>query len=152
MLRETNQTHGLTVLLQEQVNDQCHCEERDSEGDKPDERAICLYETALDFTIDGRNASQVASAGEQKMVVMFLKFAKLQLFREKFDEPAIFLLDDIDAELDYEILQELLTRLPPQTQVFATSAKERFLPALETGVHRRLTIENGQVTTVRDFN
>jgi DNA replication and repair protein RecF len=105
----------------------------------------------LDFTIDGRNAAEVASAGEQKMVVLFLKFAKLELFREKFDEPAIFLLDDIDAELDYEILQKLLTRLPPKTQVFATSAKERFLPALETGVHRRLTIENGRVTTVRDF-
>jgi DNA replication and repair protein RecF len=105
----------------------------------------------LEFTIDGRNASEVASSGELKMVVLFLKFAKLELFREKFDEPAVFLLDDIDAELDYEILQKLLTKLPPQTQVFATSAKERFLPALETGVHRRLTIENGQVTTVRDF-
>ena len=106
----------------------------------------------LDFTLDSRNASEVASAGEQKMVVMFLKFAKLELFRDKFDEPAIFLLDDIDAELDYEILQKLLSRLPSKTQVFATSAKERFLPALETGAHRRLTIENGQVTAVRDFN
>jgi DNA replication and repair protein RecF len=106
----------------------------------------------LDFTIDGRNASEVASSGEQKMAVMFLKFAKLELFRSKFDEPAIFLLDDIDAELDYEILEKLLSRLPPKTQVFATSAKERFLPALETGSHRRLTIENGQVTGVRDFN
>jgi DNA replication and repair protein RecF len=105
----------------------------------------------LEFTIDGRNASEVASSGELKMVVLFLKFAKLELFREKFDEPAVFLLDDLDAELDYEILQKLLTKLPLQTQVFATSAKERFLPALETGVHRRLTIENGQVTTVRDF-
>jgi DNA replication and repair protein RecF len=105
----------------------------------------------LDFTIDGRNAAEVASAGEQKMVVMFLKFAKMALFREKFDEPAIFLLDDIDAELDLEILQKLLSRLPPQTQVFATSAKERFLAALEAGVHRRLTIENGRVTTSQDF-
>jgi recombinational DNA repair ATPase RecF len=75
----------------------------------------------------------------------------MALFREKFDEPAIFLLDDIDAELDLEILQKLLSRLPPQTQVFATSAKERFLAALEAGVHRRLTIENGRVTTSQDF-
>lgn len=105
----------------------------------------------LDFTIAGRHASEVASAGELKMVVLFLKFAKLELFREKFDEPAIFLLDDIDAELDYEILQKLLARLPSQTQVFATSAKERFLAALEVGVRRRLTIENGRVTTARDF-
>ena len=106
----------------------------------------------LDFTIDGRMAAEVASAGEQKMIVMFLKFAKLELFREKFDEPALFLLDDIDAELDLEILQKLLSRLPSKTQVFATSAKEHFIAALESGQRRRLSIENGRVITVRDFS
>jgi DNA replication and repair protein RecF len=105
----------------------------------------------LEFTIDGRNASEVASAGEQKMIVLFLKFAKLELFRQKFDEPAIFLLDDLDAELDLEILQKLLSKLPSFTQVFATSAKERFLTILEAGPHRRLSIENGIVTTSHDF-
>ena len=85
------------------------------------------------------------------MLVLFLKFAKLELFRRKFDEPAIFLLDDLDAELDLEILQNLLSKLPPSTQVFATSAKERFLAALEAGPHRRLVIENGRVTSSRDF-
>jgi DNA replication and repair protein RecF len=105
----------------------------------------------VDFTLDSRNASEVASAGEHKMLVLFLKFAKLELFRRKFDEPAIFLLDDLDAELDLEILQKLLSKLPPSTQVFATSAKERFLAALEAGAHRRLVIENGAVTTSQDF-
>ena len=105
----------------------------------------------VDFTIDGRTAAEVASAGEQKMLVLFLKFAKLELFRSKFDEPALFLLDDLDAELDLEILQNLLTRLPPQTQVFVTSAKERFVAALEAGAHRRLVIENGTVTAFQDF-
>jgi DNA replication and repair protein RecF len=106
----------------------------------------------VDFTLDSRNASEVASAGEQKMLVLFLKFAKLELFRRKFDEPAIFLLDDLDAELDLEILQKLLSKLPPSTQVFATSAKERFLAALETGARRRLVIENGGVTISQDFH
>jgi DNA replication and repair protein RecF len=105
----------------------------------------------VEFTIDGRNASEVASSGEQKMLVLFLKFAKLELFRSKFDEPAVFLLDDVDAELDLEILENLLTRLPSKTQVFATSAKERFLAALTTGPHRRLSIENGHVTVAQDF-
>lgn len=105
----------------------------------------------LEFTIDGRNASEVVSAGEQKMIVLFLKFAKLSLFREKFDEPALFLLDDVDAELDLEILEKLLVRFPPATQVFATSAKERFLAALEAGEHRRLLIENGRLAVAEDF-
>jgi DNA replication and repair protein RecF len=105
----------------------------------------------LEFIIDGRSVAEVASAGELKMLVLFLKFAKLELFRRKFDEPAIFLLDDIDAELDLEILQKLLTKMPPETQVFATSAKERFLAALQAGPHRRLAIEKGQVTASSDF-
>lgn len=105
----------------------------------------------LDFEVDGRPAHEVLSGGEQKMIVLFLKFAKLDLFRARFDEPAIFLLDDVDAELDLEILEQLLARMPSETQVFATSAKERFLAALRSGPHRRLLIENGRVSIAEDF-
>jgi DNA replication and repair protein RecF len=105
----------------------------------------------LEFLVDGRPAAEVLSGGELKTIVLFLKFAKLELFRRRFDEPPLFLLDDIDAELDLDILQKLLGRLPASTQVFATSAKESFLQALEAGPHRRLTVENGRVTTSRDF-
>jgi DNA replication and repair protein RecF len=105
----------------------------------------------LDFMADGRPASEVLSGGELKMIVLFLKFAKIELFRARTEESPLFLLDDIDAELDLDILQELLRKLPPQTQVFATSAKERFLDVLEAGPHRRLVIENGRVTAAQDF-
>ena len=105
----------------------------------------------LDFLIDGRVASEVLSGGEQKIIVLFLKFAKLVLFRRRFEEAAIFLLDDVDAELDLEVLQKLLLGLPPSTQVFGTSAKEPFLAALEAGPHRRLVVENGRVIASRDF-
>lgn len=105
----------------------------------------------IDFLVDGRPAHEVLSGGEQKMIVLQLKFAKVALFRRRFDEPPLFLLDDIDAELDLDVLQKLLSRLPAATQVFATSAKESFLHALEAGPHRRLTLENGQVTAARDF-
>ncbi len=105
----------------------------------------------LDFLVDERPASEVLSGGEQKMIVLFLKFAKLELFRRRHDDAPLFLLDDVDAELDLEILQSLLSNLPVSTQVFATSAKEAFLAALQAGPHRRLTIENGGVTSARDF-
>ena len=105
----------------------------------------------LELFVDGRAASEVLSGGEQKMIVLFLKFAKLELFRRRHDDAPLFLLDDVDAELDLGILQQLLSNLPVATQVFATSAKEGFLAALQAGPHRRLTIENGRVTTARDF-
>ncbi|HEX9163263.1 MAG TPA: DNA replication and repair protein RecF [Thermoanaerobaculia bacterium] len=105
----------------------------------------------LEFTAGGRPAAEVLSGGELKTIVLFLKFAKLDVFRRRFDEPPLFLLDDIDAELDLEILQRLLAKLPASTQVFATSAKEAFLQALQAGPHRRLMLEKGRVTTSRDF-
>jgi len=105
----------------------------------------------VEFLVDGRPAAEVLSGGEQKMIVLFLKFAKVELFRRRHDDAPLFLLDDIDAELDLEILQQLLSNLPASTQVFATSAKEAFLAVLEAGPHRRLTIENGAVTAARDF-
>ena len=85
------------------------------------------------------------------MIVLFLKFAKLELFRRGYDDAPLFLLDDVDAELDLLILESLLTKLPASTQVFATSAKEAFLQVLEAGPHRRLNVENGSVTASRDF-
>lgn len=105
----------------------------------------------IDFLIGGRNAAEVLSGGELKMSVLFLKFAKVELFRARYDEPPLFLLDDIDAELDLDVLQKLLSGLPSRTQVFATSAKESFLQALKAGPHRRLVIENGEVTASTDF-
>jgi DNA replication and repair protein RecF len=105
----------------------------------------------LEFVVEGRPASEVLSGGEQKMIVLFLKFAKLELFRRRHDDAPLFLLDDVDAELDLEILHDLLTKLPVATQVFTTSAKEAFLDALTTGPHRRLTFEKGGVTATRDF-
>jgi DNA replication and repair protein RecF len=106
----------------------------------------------VDFEVEGRPAAEVLSGGEQKMIVLFLKFAKLELFRRRHEDAPLFLLDDVDAELDLEILQKLLTKLPVSTQVFATSAKEAFLQALEAGPHRRLTVENGRVISSRDFD
>lgn len=105
----------------------------------------------LELVLDERPAAEVLSGGEQKMIVLFLKFAKLELFRRRHDEAPLFLLDDVDAELDLEILHNLLSKLPVSTQVFATSAKEAFLATLEAGPHRRLTVENGRVTVSRDF-
>ena len=114
-------------------------------------RSSARSATCSSFVVDGRPAAEVLSGGEQKMIVLFLKFAKLELFRRRHDDAPLFLLDDVDAELDLEILQQSAVELPVSTQVFATSAKEAFLAALQAGPHRRLTLENGRVTAARDF-
>ena len=106
---------------------------------------------AIEFSVDGRPAAAGPPGGELKMVVLFLKFSKIELYRRRQDEAPVFLLDDVDAELDLDILQDLLAGLPASTQLFATSAKEAFLASLEAGPHRRLSIENGRVSRWHDF-
>ncbi len=105
----------------------------------------------VEFALDSRAAHEVFSGGEQKMFVLLLKFAKLRLFRDRRSDDAVFLLDDLDAELDLEILSRLLSRLPAETQVFATSAKGRLIGELAGSAHRRLTIEKGGVIGTEDF-
>lgn len=106
----------------------------------------------IEFSVDEHPAHEVFSGGEQKMFVLLLKFAKLRLFRDRRSEDAIFLLDDLDAELDLEILGRLLSRLPTETQVFATTAKGRWIGDLASGSHCRLTIENGRLKSREEFN
>jgi DNA replication and repair protein RecF len=98
----------------------------------------------------GRAAAEILSSGEQKMTVLFLSLACLEIFREKFDYAPVFLLDDIDAELDLGILQRLVAYLVQTTQLFTTSAKEPFLDRIDLGEHRRFVLESGTVISWKD--
>ena len=40
----------------------------------------------IDFLVDGRNAADVLSGGELKMIVLFLKFAKIELYRARQEQ------------------------------------------------------------------
>lgn len=98
----------------------------------------------------GMPASEILSSGETKMTVLFLTLASLELFRRKFDYAPLFLLDDIDAELDLGILQRLVAYLLSTTQLFTTSAKEPFLDRIALGEHRKFVLEHGTVTSWKD--
>jgi DNA replication and repair protein RecF len=102
------------------------------------------------FEVEGRPAAEVLSGGELKTITLFLKFAKLEQFRNETGETALFVLDDIDAELDVDILSSVLRNLPPSTQLFATSAKESVISDLQTGPHRRFAMVAGRAEEVSD--
>jgi DNA replication and repair protein RecF len=102
------------------------------------------------FELDGRPAAEVLSGGELKTIVLFLKFAKLEHFRHETGQSAVFVLDDIDAELDVDILGAVLQNLPAATQLFATSAKQSVISDLETGPHRRFAMDGGRAVEVSE--
>jgi len=99
----------------------------------------------LELNIHGRSAADVLSSGELKMTVLFLKFAKMSLQRRELGQPPMFLLDDVDAELDLGIIERLLGYLVGTSQIFVTSAKQSVLESLVLADHATIQLTGGAV-------
>ncbi|MBI2215098.1 MAG: DNA replication/repair protein RecF [Acidobacteria bacterium] len=103
----------------------------------------------LAFRVHGRDASEVLSSGETKMTVLFLKLARVALYRERVGRKPLFIFDDVDAELDLPVIQRLMTFLRRGVQLFATSAKEEVLSRLSIGPHVTIPVVAGRAGTAR---
>ena len=65
----------------------------------------------LGFTIDGVELSAYGSRGEQRLAVVALKLAEVDLMTRDADEPPVLLLDDVLSELDSGHRDQLVTAL-----------------------------------------
>ena len=99
----------------------------------------------LRFEVADRDAAEVLSSGEVKMTVLFLKLAKIDLYRQLGEDRPVFVFDDIDAELDLTVTERLISFVGSQVQLFTSSAKEEVLDRLDLGPHKRFRIRAGQV-------
>lgn len=75
----------------------------------------------LELLIDGHDARAYASQGQQRTIVLALKLAELDTFREEIGENPVLLLDDVLAELDIRRQNALLAAIGPEVQTFVTS-------------------------------
>lgn len=100
----------------------------------------------LRFEVSGRDASEVLSSGEVKMTVLFLKLAKVDLYRQAVDDRPVFVFDDIDAELDLPVTERLMAFVGRQVQLFTSSAKDEVLDRLDLGPHKRFRLHAGGVS------
>lgn len=110
------------------------------------------HRDAIEFIRSGRAAAEMLSSGEIKMTVLFLTLAAIEIYRAKYGERPILLLDDLDAELDLGIVRKLLRYLVGTTQIFTTSAKEPLLREIEFGPHRRFMLQAGSVVATNDVS
>lgn len=77
----------------------------------------------LEIAFEGEKAKVFASSGQIRAVVLSMKMAVRELYKERFGCRPILLLDDIDAELDPERLERLLTFLEAKGQSLITTSK-----------------------------
>lgn len=100
----------------------------------------------LEIQFDGRDLRAFGSSGQQRSALLLLQIANLSVYFTQHNEYPLFLLDDIDAELDYKRIGQLLEFLSDKTQTFVTTSKESFVEKF--GANATIfTVEKGMPKT-----
>jgi DNA replication and repair protein RecF len=111
----------------------------------------------LKITVDGLNAAEVLSRGQQKLLVCALKIAQGYVFSRLTGRKTIYLVDDLPAELDKkhrDLLAHWLDTM--NTQVFITGVEREALlstwidkPHIETKLFH---VEQGNISSFENLS
>ena len=78
----------------------------------------------LEILFDGRDIRPFGSSGQQRSALILLDLAAISVYHLWHSEYPLFLMDDVDAELDRKRIGRLLEYLQGRTQTFVTTSKE----------------------------
>ena len=81
----------------------------------------------LAILFDGREMRAYGSAGQQRSALLLLDLAAISLYNLWHSDYPLFLIDDVDAELDEKRIGTLLEYLEGRTQTFITTSKSSYL-------------------------
>jgi DNA replication and repair protein RecF len=85
----------------------------------------------LEILFRERNLRSFGSSGQQRSALITLDLAAISVYHSKHQDYPVFLIDDVDAELDGSRIERLLEYLDGRTQTFVTTSKrshfERFI-------------------------
>lgn len=97
----------------------------------------------IEFYVNGRNARQFASQGQQRSLVLSCKMAEVELFRDRLGVTPVLLLDDVMSELDEVRRAALLDLVSGGVQTFVTATSmDYFAPCVEEAA-RVVRLERG---------
>lgn len=102
----------------------------------------------IKFTLNKTDVKKYGSQGQQRTVALSLKLAEAELFKNRSGEYPVLILDDVLSELDKR-RQRLLVQAVQglQTVLTATHVDASLFKSVP---HRRITVENGSVKSVKD--
>jgi DNA replication and repair protein RecF len=97
----------------------------------------------LTIHLEGREIRVFGSSGQQRSSLLLLDLAAISVFNFWHQDYPIFLVDDVDAELDEKRIKRLLEYLEGRTQTFITTSKRSHLEGFlsNASVHK---IEQGE--------
>jgi len=77
----------------------------------------------LEIRFDGFEIARFGSSGQQRSALLILDLAQLSVYHDYFEEYPIFLIDDLDAELDRTRIEILLNYLDGKSQTIVSTSK-----------------------------
>lgn len=86
----------------------------------------------LEILLEGQEVSKFGSSGEQRSALITLDLAQISVYNLVFEEYPIFLIDDIDAELDARRIALLLDHIEGKMQVFISTSKRAIATHYQT--------------------
>ena len=81
----------------------------------------------MEILFDRHDIRKFGSAGQQRSAFLVILLANIEVYKTTRGEYPLFLIDDIDAELDYRRIGRLLEYLEGKIQTIATTSKESFI-------------------------
>ena len=105
-----------------------------------------------DFEIRFRhhNLRSFGSSGQQRSALITLDLAAISVYYFKHQEYPIFLIDDVDAELDGSRIERLLEYLDGRTQTFVTTSKRNYFERFNRKA-RFYEVREGQAVPESEF-
>jgi len=77
----------------------------------------------VEILLDNREIRVFGSSGQQRSTLLLLDLAAISLYNSWHDDHPVFIIDDVDAELDEKRIRDLLEYLEGRTQTFITTSK-----------------------------
>lgn len=97
------------------------------------------------FELNGKDARNFASQGQQRSIVLALKFAELEIFEKELGEEPILVLDDVFSELDTTRQRRLYEKMS-KYQTIITGTQFKFKPVSN---YETLRVKEGVVKRKR---
>jgi DNA replication and repair protein RecF len=99
----------------------------------------------LGILLDGHEMRVYGSSGQQRSALLLLDLAAISVYNSWRRDYPLFLIDDVDAELDEKRINSLLEYLEGRTQTFITTSKRSHIQAFMSRASM-YEIEDGKVT------
>ena len=98
----------------------------------------------LEILADGRETARFGSSGQQRSALLILDLAQLNVYYRTFEEYPVFLIDDLDAELDRARIEILLDYLADRSQTIVSTSKRSLADSYRNRA-TRLEVDAGRI-------